>query len=93
MVLDALSDAVKPMVEGSKKLFKSLSDAANRYEKSREANMDAAQKRLKADIETMVTTPFDILKSAAQNLYDAWDESVRTINGTQGYNKDQLYDL
>lgn len=93
MVLDALSDAVKPMVEGSKKLFKSLSDAANRYEKSREANMDAAQKRLKADIETMVTTPFDILKSAAENLYNAWDESVRTINGTQGYNKDQLYDL
>lgn len=93
MVFDALVDAVKPMIEGSKKLFKSLSDAANRYEKSREANMDAAQKRLKADIETMVTTPFDILKSAAENLYNAWDESVRTINGTQGYNKDQLYDL
>ena len=93
MVFDALVDAVKPMIEGSKKLFKSLSDAANRYEKSREEGLKAAEARMKADFETVIREPFKILEDAAQNLYDAWDQNVRIINGTQGYNKDQLYDL
>lgn len=93
MVFDALVDAGKPMIEGSKKLFKSLSDAANRYEKSREEGLKAAEARMKADFETVIREPFKILEDAAQNLYDAWDQNVRIINGTQGYNKDQLYDL
>ena len=91
--LAALADAVEPLVNGIKKVFESLKNAANRYEKSREENLKLAQARMKADFETMVKEPFDILKSAAQNLYDAWDNNVRVINGTQGYDKDQLYDL
>lgn len=85
--------ALEPAIEGTKKLFESLQDAANRYEKSREQNLKEAEARMKADFETLIREPFEILKSAAQSLYDAWDQNVRTINGTQGYNKDQLYEL
>ena len=91
-VTHALS-ALEPAVEGTKKLLSSLEKAADRYESSREASLDAAEARMKADFETMVRKPFEILEEAAQNLYDAWDQNVRIINGTQGYNKDELYEL
>ena len=85
--------ALEPAVEGTKKLLNSLEKAADRYESSREASLEAAEARMKADFETMVRKPFEILEEAAQNLYDAWDQNVRIINGTQGYNKDELYEL
>lgn len=86
-------EALGPAIEGAKALFGSLKDAANRYEKSREKGLKEAEARMRADFETVIREPFNILQEAAQNLYDAWDQNVRTINGTQGYNKDQLYDL
>lgn len=85
--------ALEPAVEGTKKVLSSLEKAADRYESSREASLEAAEARMKADFETMVRKPFEILEEAAQNLYDAWDQNVRIINGTQGYNKDELYEL
>ena len=85
--------ALEPAVENTKKLLSSLEKAADRYESSREASLEAAEARMKADFETMVRKPFEILEEAAQNLYDAWDQNVRIINGTQGYNKDELYEL
>ena len=85
--------SLEPAVEGTKKLLSSLEKAADRYETSREASLEAAEARMKADFETMVRKPFEILEEAAQNLYDTWDQNVRTINGTQGYNKDELYEL
>lgn len=85
--------ALEPAVENTKKLLSSLEKAADRYESSREASLEAAEARMKADFETMVRKPFEILEEAAQNLYDAWDQNVRVINGTQGYNKDELYEL
>lgn len=85
--------SLEPAVEGTKKLLSSLEKAADRYESSREASLEAAEARMKADFETMVRKPFEILEEAAQNLYDAWDQNVRIINGTQGYNKDELYEL
>ena len=85
--------SLEPAVEGTKKLLSSLEKAADRYESSREASLEAAEARMKADFETMVKKPFEILEEAAQNLYDAWDQNVRIINGTQGYNKDELYEL
>lgn len=85
--------ALEPAVENTKKLLSSSEKAADRYESSREASLEAAEARMKADFETMVRKPFEILEEAAQNLYDAWDQNVRVINGTQGYNKDELYEL
>lgn len=85
--------ALGPAIEGAKKMFEQMKRSANRYEESREKNLKLAQERAEADIKVMVEQPFKILEAAAQNLYDAWDNNIRTINGTQGYNKDQLSDL
>lgn len=91
--LDKLFDQFAPAIEGAKKLMEGMSNAANRYQKSREQNLKEAEKRIEADVKTMAEEPFNILKEAAQNLYDAWDNNIRTINQTQGYSKDDLYAL
>lgn len=85
--------ALGPAIEGAKKMFEQMKRSANRYEESREKNLKLAQERAEADIKVMIEQPFKILEAAAQNLYDAWDNNIRIINGTQGYNKDQLSDL
>lgn len=92
-ILDKLFDQFAPAVEGAKKLFESMSKSANRYQESRKKNLELEKKRLEEDVKTMVETPFKILEEAAQSLYDAWDSSIRVINGTQGYTKDDLYNL
>ena len=91
--LDKLFDQFAPAIEGAKKLMEGMSNAANRYQKSREQNLEKAKKRIEADVKTMAEEPFKILEEAAQNLYDAWDNNIRTINQTQGYSKDDLYAL
>ena len=80
-------------VEGFKELFKGLSAAANRYSESREKNLKAAQERLESDVRTLITYPFDILKKAADEVYSAWNQNIRLIGQTQGYNKEDLQDL
>lgn len=93
IVLELVTEALGPAIEGTQKLFKGMSKAANRYSESREKNLKFAEERLTADIETMVKTPFKILEDAAQKLYDNWDNNLRVINATQGYNKADLQDL
>lgn len=79
-----------PALEGLTKYIDKLGNAANREQKSRERNTELAAERLEADVKTMIKKPFEILEAAAQSLYDAWDQNVRTINGTQGYTKEDL---
>lgn len=82
-----------PAFEGTAAIFKAAGKAANRNAESREKNLELAQKRLQEDIEYMVKYPFEILEKAADELYKAWDSQIRLINGTQGYSKDDLYEL
>lgn len=82
-----------PAIDGTVKFIKKMSEVADRSEKSREERIKNAQTRLEADIKTMVEAPFDILKEAAEELYHTWDNNLRVINGTQGYNKDDLQTL
>ena len=70
-----------------------LTKAGNRYYESRQKNLEAAQKRLEADIDTLIRQPFDILKKAAEEVYAAWNANIRLIAGTQGYDKADLQDL
>lgn len=93
IVLEALTEAFGPAIEGTIKLFSSLNDAANREASERKKRQENEQKRMEADIESMVRAPFKILEDAATALYQAWDNNIRMINGTQGYTKDQLQDL
>lgn len=93
VILEAVTQAIAPALEGFKNLMGSLSKAANRDAAEREERQKNEQERLKADIETMVREPFEILKDAANELYQAWDNNIRKINGTQGYSKEDLADL
>ena len=93
IALKAISNALKPAMEGFETAIEGAKKAANRYTASQKANIDNAQKRLMDDVETMVKTPFDILEKAATKWYNTWDENLRKINGTQGYNKEELQSL
>ena len=56
-------------------------------------NVKTQEERWMADVRTMIEEPFNILKSAAQEVYDVWDNQLRLITATQGYNKADLQDL
>lgn len=91
--LNKLKEAIGPAVEGFKKFKESASSAMNRYANSRKNYQELEKKRLADDINDMLQEPFNILKDAAQKVYDSWDSNIRTINQTQGYNKSDLQDL
>ena len=93
VILEAVTQALGPALEGFSNLMGALGKAANRDAAEREERQKNEQERLKADIETMVREPFEILKDAANELYQAWDSNIRKINGTQGYSKEDLADL
>lgn len=91
--IELLTDAVGPAIEGFKKFGSALKKAANRQNESDDYRAELAIDRLKADVKTIITEPFDILKEAAQAVYQAWDNNLRLINQTQGYTKSDLQDL
>ena len=93
VVINGLAEAMGPAIEGFKSLTEGMSNAANRYKESRKKNLEYEKQRIKDDYEAVVKEPFEILKAAAQEWYDVWDNQLRTINATQGYNKDDLADL
>lgn len=93
VLINKVASAFAPAIEGIKEGLEGVSKAANRYSETRKKDIDEAQKRLEADVRTMVETPFKILESAAQEWYNAWDNNIRIINGTQGYNKEELQSL
>ena len=93
MILDLALDTLSPAIEGAKKLFNTLKDTGNRYYTSRQKNLELMEKRMAADLESVIKAPFEILKDAAEEVYKAWDSNIRVINGTQGYNKSDLQDL
>lgn len=93
VAIKALSKAIGPAIEGFKALTKGISQAANREQESRKKNLEYEKQRITEDVNTLIREPFEILKNAAQKVYDAWDSNLRLITGTQGYNKSDLQDL
>lgn len=92
-VLQKLMEAFAPLIEGISALFGAMDKAGNRYNETREKMMENAKDRLEADIKTVIEEPFKILQDSAQQVYDAWDNTMRKINATQGYSKSDLQDL
>lgn len=90
---DQLTEGIEPAVDGIKSFGTVISTIGGRYWDQASKNLQAAQKRLQSDIETIITEPFEILKDAAQNVYNAWDSNLRLITATQGYDKAELQDL
>lgn len=93
IALEKLAEAIGPAVEGFKNFGEKADNAMNRYALSRMERQKREHERLVADVNAMVSEPFEILKDAAQKLYDSWDSNVRKINATQGYTKADLQDL
>lgn len=93
IVIDRLKKALVPAIEGTKQMFKALQESANRYTASRDKALEESKKRLQADVETLIKTPFELLNKGAQAWYDAWDSNLRTINATQGYTKADTQNL
>lgn len=93
IAIEAVTELLKPILQSLAVVFGVLSSAADKEAKMREERLENEKQRRKDDIETIVRRPFEILQDAAQELYDAWDSNIRLINGTQGYTKDQLFDL
>lgn len=91
--LEVAGKSAAEIMDGVGKLFGVLGAVSNRYYTSREKGLEAAQKRLEADVETMIKKPFEILEKAANEVYQAWNANIRLITGTQGYDKAGLQDL
>ena len=81
------------LADSAGEFFNSLWNSFNRASTSRQKRIEEANKRIAADIESIVREPFEILKDAAQAVYEAWDANLRVINQTQGYTKSDLQDL
>lgn len=92
-VVDKALDQLTPAIEGAKKMFDTIKSTANRAADERKKNLQAEQDRILADVKTLIEEPFKILEKAATDLYNAWDNNIRVINGTQGYTKDELHSL
>lgn len=97
LLMDGLKAAGKYLTKDFKEAWGHAMDVVSKVNNTnnakRSAETDAAIERMKKDATLLVQEPFDILSKAAQKLYDAWDNSIRTINQTQGYNKDELNSL
>lgn len=93
LVSSLLKYSFAPAIEGTKKLLGELGKSAKRYINSRDAQIKAEEKRMQDDLETVIRAPFELLEKAANEAYDAWDNYIRKINGTQGYNKEDLASL
>lgn len=93
LLLQVAATALAPVLKGLKDGLAAMSKAANRDSTSRKKNLAEAQKRLDSDMRSIIEEPFNILKEAAQEVYNAWDKNVRVINATQGYNKEDLQSL
>lgn len=93
LVTDYFKDALKPALEDFKKMLAEVSKSTKRSETERQQKLDASRKRLEDDIRTMAEAPFNILRDAAEKWYSTWDSTLRSISATQGYTKDQVYQL
>ena len=93
VVLSPLLDSVVDLFGSLANLGKVLISTGNRYEQSRKKMLENEQKRIREDVETLVTYPFEILKQSAQEVEKAWDSAIKVINATQGYDKSGLQDL
>lgn len=93
IVAKTLQWTVAPALEGLSSLTESVARSFQRSNESAERNVKLANERFQADVKSMIEEPFKILEEAAQNVYDAWDNNIRLINGTQGYTKEDLQSL
>ena len=92
-LVEGVTDAAEEFSKHASEAVDKISSVADRVSESRWSNMEAQEKRLAQDVETIIQKPFEILEQAAQKVYDVWDSTLRTVTATQGYDKEGLQDL
>lgn len=92
-VVEGITNELGQFFDHVGKAVDKLSTVADRWDESRWAAVEAEEKRMQQDVETMIQQPFKILEDAAQKVYDTWDAALQTITATQGYDKSGLQDL
>ena len=91
--LEDFNESLQPMKDGWDNLVDSFHDVGHRVKSENSKNLDESKKRIEADVKTLVTVPFDILKDAANTALDTWDAVLQTITATQEYNKEDVQAL
>lgn len=84
---------LKPLISGLGDFLKAWGKSFTKEEDMRKKRMENAQKRLQADMEWMAKEPFEILTNAAKEWQDTWDKNLNKVALTQGYTKENVYDL
>ena len=79
--------------KGLSGLLAAFKTAGNRYYTQQAKNAELEKERIRADYNTMIEEPFNILKDAANSLYDAWKNNIGVISSTQQYTKADVQDL
>lgn len=84
---------LKPALQGVADLVKAWTTSWNKDEDARKKRLENAQKRVEKDYEYLAREPFEILTNAAKKWEEAWDSNLAKISLTQGYTKEDVYDL
>lgn len=85
--------ALTEIVSAASGFFNIFSKNLNKNIELQKKFREFSQQRLKDDVKSMIEEPFNILKEAAQAVYAAWDNNLKIITATQGYDKAGLQDL
>lgn len=92
-VVNGIVDQFEKFISRIGSAAEKIGGVADRYDKSRWAEVDAQERRFQQDIETYIKHPFQVLEDAANKVYEVWDSALQTITATQGYDKAGLQDL
>ena len=92
-IVVVMAKVLKPALEGLGKVVMALGKSFNREEEVRKKRLEEAKKRLQADVNYITEEPFKILQQAVEKWTTVWDNNLRKIGQTQGYDKEAVYNL
>lgn len=92
-LLNKFKEALSPAIESAKNFAEKIKQAANRDQDMAAKKLDEYKKRIQKDNEAYIRAPFEVLKEAADEAYQVWDNLLKEINQTQGYDKADFQDL
>jgi len=91
--LNVVSEGLGAAISGLGKLISFYTSQEDRNYKRQQAMLKNRTQRITQDVDTLVRKPFKILEDAAEALYASWENNIRTIGQTQGYNKNDFMSL
>lgn len=92
-VVYAAYKMLKPLLSGISEIIKTWGKALTREEDIRKKRLDNAKQRVEKDLNWLAEEPFNILMNAAKRWEETWDANLAKISLTQGYTKEDVYDL